>query len=481
MVELFNSISLIYIVNICMAMIVIFLERKDPTATLAWVLVLLIFPGFGFLLYLLLAQNFSRKQLFIMKVYAKKTFGDYIKVQKELFSTGGLVFNDKNIEIYKDLIKMNLFYYGFSYTQNNEIEIYTDGERKFQELFNSLENAKDHIHMEYYIIRNDDLGNKLFDILSKKAKEGVEVRLLYDSVGGRQISKDKIEKLKGSGVKVAVFFASTVPFINFKINYRNHRKIVVIDGIVGFVGGFNVGNEYMGLNNKIGYWRDTHLKIRGDAVIDLQTRFFLDWSYASKQELMFLPKYFPDNRIQGKVGIQIISSGPDKSDEVIKSNYVKMINSAKKSILIQTPYFIPDASVFEAIKIAAASGVDVRIMIPCKPDHPFVYWATYWYCGGLLKYGVKVYIYEYGFLHAKTLVIDGTVASVGTANFDVRSFKLNFECNAIIYDTKTSQMLYDIFTDDLNYSMELTRELYLERGILIRFKESVCRLLAPLL
>jgi cardiolipin synthase len=464
-----------------MAMIVIFLERKDPTATLAWVLVLLIFPGFGFLLYLLLAQNFSRKQLFIMKVYAKKTFGDYIKVQKELFSTGGLVFNDKNIEIYKDLIKMNLFYYGFSYTQNNEIEIYTDGERKFQELFNSLENAKDHIHMEYYIIRNDDLGNKLFDILSKKAKEGVEVRLLYDSVGGRQISKDKIEKLKGSGVKVAVFFASTVPFINFKINYRNHRKIVVIDGIVGFVGGFNVGNEYMGLNNKIGYWRDTHLKIRGDAVIDLQTRFFLDWSHASKQELMFLPKYFPDNRIQGKVGIQIISSGPDKSDEVIKSNYVKMINSAKKSILIQTPYFIPDASVFEAIKIAAASGVDVRIMIPCKPDHPFVYWATYWYCGGLLKYGVKVYIYEYGFLHAKTLVIDGTVASVGTANFDVRSFKLNFECNAVIYDTKTSQMLYDIFTDDLNYSMELTRELYLERGILIRFKESVCRLLAPLL
>lgn len=479
--QLFNSISLIYIVNICMAMIVIFLERKDPTATLAWVLVLLIFPGFGFLLYLLLAQNFSRKQLFIMKVYAKKTFGDYIKVQKELFSTGGLVFNDKNIENYKDLIKMNLFYYGFSYTQNNEIEIYTDGERKFQELFNSIENAKDHIHMEYYIIRNDDLGNKLLNILSKKAKEGVEVRLLYDSVGGRQISKDKIEKLKSSGVKVAVFFASTIPFVNFKINYRNHRKIVVIDGTVGFVGGFNVGNEYMGLNNKIGYWRDTHLKISGDAVIDLQTRFFLDWSHASKQELMFLPKYFPDNRMQGKVGIQIISSGPDKSDEVIKSNYVKMINSAKKSILIQTPYFVPDASVFEAIKIAAASGVDVRIMIPCKPDHPFVYWATYWYCGGLLKYGVKVYIYEYGFLHAKTLVIDGIVASVGTANFDVRSFKLNFECNAIIYDTKISKMLYDIFMEDLNYSMELTRELYLERGILIRFKESVCRLLAPLL
>lgn len=481
MLDLFNSISLIYAINILMAMIIIFLERKDPTATLAWVLVLLIFPGIGFLLYLLLSQNFSRKQLFIMKIYARKSFGDYLRMQQELFSSGALIFNDKNIENYKDLIKMNLFYYGFSYTQNNEATIYTDGESKFEDLFKSIENAKNHIHMEYYIIRNDNLGNSLLNLLAKKAEEGVEVRLLYDSVGGRQVTKEQIEKLKISGVKVAMFFASSLPFFNFKINYRNHRKIVVIDGITGFVGGFNVGDEYVGLNQKIGYWRDTHIRIKGDAVIDLQTRFFLDWGHASKEDLMFLPKYFPDNGIQGNVGIQIISSGPDKRDEAIKSNYVKMINSAKKSILIQTPYFVPDASVFEAIKIAATSGVDVRIMIPCKPDHPFVYWATYWYCGGLLQYGVKVYTYEYGFLHAKTLVVDGTVSSVGTANFDVRSFKLNFECNGIIYDTKTSQRLYDIFMEDLNYSMEITRELYLERGIAIRFKESVCRLLAPLL
>ena len=481
MIDLFNSISLIYSVNILMAIIIIFLERKDPTATLAWVLVLLIFPGVGFLLYLLLSQNFSRKQLFIMKIYAKKSFGDYLRVQKELFNSGALIFNDKNIENYKDLIKMNLFYHGFSYTQNNEVTIYTDGESKFENLFKSIENAKNHIHMEYYIIRNDNLGNSLFNLLSKKAEEGVEVRLLYDSVGGRQITKEQVEKLKNSGVKVAIFFASRLPFFNFKINYRNHRKIVVIDGITGFVGGFNVGDEYVGLNKGIGYWRDTHVQIKGDAVIDLQTRFFLDWGHASKEDLMFLPKYFPDNRIQGNVGIQIISSGPDKIDEAIKSNYVKMINSAKKSILIQTPYFVPDASVFEAIKIAATSGVDVRIMIPCKPDHPFVYWATYWDCGGLLQYGVKVYTYEYGILHANTLVVDGTVASVGTENFDVRSFKLNFECNGIIYDTKTSQKLYDIFMEDLNYSVEITRELYLERGIVIRFKESICRLLAPLL
>ncbi|NLJ58335.1 MAG: cardiolipin synthase [Tissierellia bacterium] len=478
--EVFNSISLIYIINICMAMVILFLERKDPTATLAWILVLFVFPGIGFFLYLLLSQNFSRKQLFIMKIHARKSFGDYLRVQRELFNSGSVVFNDKNIENYKDLIKMNLFYHGFSYTQNNQVTIFTDGEKKFADLFKSIEEATNHVHIEYYIIRDDDLGKKLLDLLSKKATEGIEVRLLFDSVGGRQIKKEQIENLRKAGVKVAVFFDSNLP-INFKINYRNHRKLVVIDGITGYVGGFNVGDEYLGLNKKIGYWRDTHIKIKGDAAIDLQNRFFLDWSHASKEEILFLPKYFPDNRMEGKVGMQIISSGPDKLEEEIKSNYVKMINLAKKSILIQTPYFVPDSSVFEALKIAAMSGVDVRIMIPCKPDHPFVYWATYWYCGGLLRYGVKVYTYEYGFLHAKTLVIDGTIASVGTANFDVRSFRLNFECNAIIYDTETSITLHNIFMEDLKYSAVLTRELYLERGIIIRFKESICRLLAPLL
>lgn len=481
MFSLFSSVSLVYLINIAMAIVVIFLERKDPTATLAWVLVLLIFPGFGFVFYLLLSQNFSRKKLFTMKIYAKKTFGDYIKIQQKLFNNGGLVFNDKNTEIYKDLIKMNLFYHNFSYTQNNEVKVYTDGQEKFDDLFNDILNAKHHIHIEYYIIKNDKLSNDLLNLLARRAEEGIEVRLLYDSIGGRRIPEETIEKLKVAGVKIAIFFASNFPFFSFKINYRNHRKIVVIDGTTAYIGGFNVGDEYIGLNKKIGYWRDTHLRIAGDAVIDLQTRFFLDWGYASKEDMMFTPSYFPDTNNKSNVGIQIISSGPDKLDEVIKSNYVKMINSAKESILIQTPYFIPDSSVFESLKIAAMSGVDVKIMIPCKPDHPFVYWATYWYCGGLLQYGVKVYTYENGFLHAKTLVIDGKIASVGTANFDMRSFKLNFECNAVIYDTKTSTLLYETFMDDLNYSLELTRELYLERGVLIRFKESICRLLSPLL
>lgn len=476
-----SSISVFYFINIILALVIIFLERKDPTATLAWVLVLLVFPGVGFILYLLLSQNFSRKKLFTMKIYAKKTFGDYIKFQEELFNSGALVFNDKKVEAYKNMIKMNLFSNKSSYTQNNDVEIFTDGKEKFYELFQCMEKAKNHIHVEYYIIKNDNIGNRMLNLLAKKAEEGVEVRLLYDSLGGRFIPKETIIRLKEAGVKVAAFFSSSLPFFNFKINYRNHRKIVVIDGEIGFIGGFNVGDEYIGLNKEIGYWRDTHIKITGDAVIDLQTRFFLDWGHATKEDMMYRPKYFPDSGNSGNVGMQIISSGPDRVDEAIKRNYVKMINSAKDSICIQTPYFVPDASVLEALKIAASSGVDVRIMIPCKPDHPFVYWATYWYCGELLQYGVKVYTYENGFLHAKTLVVDGVVSSVGTANFDFRSFKLNFECNAVIYDTKIANILRETFFEDLNFSLELTRELYLERGIMIKFKESVSRLLSPLL
>ncbi|WP_326906726.1 cardiolipin synthase [Sedimentibacter sp. MB31-C6] len=481
MLSLIESFSIIYFINIIMAFIIIFLERKDPTATLAWVLVLFVFPGFGFIFYLLLAQNFSRKKLFKMKIKDKKTFGNYLKVQQELFNTGKLHLNDKNVESYIDILKMNLFANETSFTQNNDVEIFIDGKEKFYELFKCIERAQNHIHIEYYIIKNDNLGNRLLNLLAKKAEEGIEVKLLFDSIGGRSIPKSTIDRLKISGVKVGAFFSSNIPFFNFKINFRNHRKIVVIDGKIGFIGGFNIGDEYVGLNKEIGYWRDTHIKITGDAVIDLQTRFFLDWGHATNEDMLYLPRYFPDNGNNGKVGIQIVSSGPDKTDEVIKSNYVKMINSAKKNILIQTPYFVPDSSIFEALKIAAMSGVDVRIMIPCKPDHPFVYWASYWYCGDLLPYGVKVYTYENGFLHAKTIVVDGVISSVGTANFDIRSFKLNFEGNAIIYDTKISIMLANIFMEDLNYSIELTRELYLERGLFIRFKESISRLLAPLL
>ncbi len=470
-----------YIFQVILAIAVIFLERRDPTATLAWVLVLLVFPGIGFLAYIFLAQNFSRKKLFTMKVTEKKRYGDDLKTQQDAFKSGELTINDPKIYPYKDMIKMNLFSNDAFYSQDNEVKIFTDGKEKFEEVFKCIEEAEDHIHILYYIIKNDDLGKKLIEALTKKAKEGVEVRLLYDSLGGRTLNKKSFEELIQAGGKVSEFFAGKIPLINFKINYRNHRKIIVIDSNIGFIGGFNVGNEYLGLSKRFGYWRDTHLKITGSAVSDLQTRFLLDWRNASKEDFYFGNKYFAIGDGKGNAGIQIITSGPDSSMEQIKQNYVKMINSARRSIYIQSPYFIPDASVMEALKIAALSGIDIRIMIPNMPDHPFVYWATYCHAGELLRYGVKVYTYENGFLHAKTIVVDDTIASVGTANFDVRSFKLNFEANALIYNSEVAYDLQTAFLNDIDLCYELTRELYLERRWTIKFKESVSRLLSPLL
>lgn len=470
-----------YVLNLLLAIVIIFLERKDPTATLAWILVLLILPGIGFVLYILLSQNFSRKKLFAMKILEKKRYGDILKKQQEAYNSGELKINDPKIYPYKDIIKMNLFSNKSIYSQDNEISIFTDGHKKFEEVFKCIEEAEHHIHILYYIIKNDDLGKKLFELLTKKAEEGVEVRLLVDSLGGRTLNDKIKEPLLNAGGKISVFFSSSIPIINFKINYRNHRKIIVIDGKIGFIGGFNVGDEYLGLSKKFGYWRDTHLKIEGTSVTDLQTRFFLDWRNASKEDIGFNISYFPPIEGSGNSGIQIMASGPDSPMERIKQNYVKMINSAKRSIYIQTPYFIPDASVMEALKIAALSGIDIRLMIPNMPDHLFVYWATYFHAGELLRYGAKVYTYENGFLHAKTMVVDETISSVGTANFDVRSFKLNFEVIALIYDSKISSDLQVKFEKDILYCYELTRELYLERGVMIKFKESISRLLSPLL
>lgn len=275
------------------------------------------------------------------------------------------------------------------------------------------------------------------------------------------------------------------------MNYRNHRKIVVIDNKVGYVGGFNIGREYISRDPKFGYWRDTHLKLTGGSVLSLQIRFALDWNYAAGENLFKDMRYFEtgadlfrlDQVDPGihPLGIQIIASGPDAVSRQIRDNYIRLFAKARDHIYIQTPYFVPDDAVLSALQIAARSGVDVRLMIPCKPDHPFVYWATYSYVGDLLSAGARCYTYENGFLHAKGVMTDGRVCSYGTANMDIRSFELNFEVNAVIYDEETTKELENIFIEDLKLCKEITREGYASRDLWIRVKEQCSRLLSPLL
>lgn len=470
----------IFIINILLAFLLIFFERKEPAATWAWLMVLLIIPGLGFVLYLFLGQNLSREKMFNIKTE------EDIEYNKSLMQFRNLIKDTTNIEgtvtnEYSDLIHMNYINSQSVFTNNNHIEIFTEGILKFEDLIEEIKGAKEFIHMTYYIIKPDTLGTEIRDVLIEKAKEGVEIKLLYDAMGGREIKKGFFDELTKAGGEVASFFPSILPKINVRVNFRNHRKIAVIDGKVGYVGGFNIGDEYLGKSKKFGYWRDTHIKISGDAVNDLEQRFLLDWCYTSKSEFCLFSPYKHKEATKGNSGVQIVSSGPDSKEQQIRNAYLKMISKAKESIYIQTPYFVPDESIMEALRVAALCGTDVRIMIPNKPDHPFVYWATYSYIGELLPAGVKFYKYEKGFLHSKTIVVDNKISSVGTANMDIRSFKLNFEVNAVIYDPEVSEELGSIFERDILEAIEITKDIYDGRSLKIRVKESISRLLSPVL
>lgn len=475
-------IGLIFLLNMIFAAIVIFLERRDASSTWAWILVLFFIPGLGFILYILLGQNLTRSKMFQWEDQKKIGVDELIANQITAISERKFSYLSDVEAEYHDLIYLHLLNNDALLTQDNHVDIFTDGKKKFECLLRDIKNAKDHIHLQYYIFRKDDIGKKLVNALIEKVKEGVKVRILYDDLGSRRMPKRFFKELRKAGGEVEVFFASKLRIVNLRINYRNHRKLVIIDGRIGYLGGFNIGDEYLGLDDKFGYWRDTHLRIKGGAVLEIQTRFILDWNQASdRHDIPYSPNLFPEDISTGNVSIQIVSSGPDSEYEQIKNGYIKMIASAKESIFIQTPYFIPDASILDAIRVASLSGVDVRIMIPNKPDHPFVYWATYNYIGEMLKSGVKAYIYDNGFIHAKSIVVDNKISSVGSANIDVRSFRLNFEANAFIYNKEIAAKLTKDFYEDMKLSWELTLEKYQQRSLWVRFKESISRLLSPIL
>lgn len=471
------------IINILLSLIIIFFQRRAPQTVWTWLLLLYFIPILGFILYLVIGQDFHKSRMF----KTKEIEGEIkyaVRRQEETIYRKKLRLTNPSVARYRDLILYNLEAGEAVLTDNNDVRIYTDGKEKFRALLEEMRGAKRYIHLQYYIIRNDELWQKIEKVLIEKAREGVEVRVLFDSMGCRTMKNRDWERLENEGIQVAEFFPALLGQLQLRVNYRNHRKIVVIDGRVGFVGGFNVGREYIGLDTKkFGYWRDTHLCIEGAAVTSLAVRFVLDWNYAARENLfqedyLFeIPKYLRN----GRDPVQIISSGPDSQIKTIHDNYLRLIHSAKDHVYLQTPYFIPDDSILDALKIAARSGVDVRIMIPCKPDHPFVYWATYSYLGEMVAAGAKCYVYNNGFLHAKTVSVDGMVACVGTANMDIRSFGLNFEVNAVVYSEMTVQKLERAFENDITRCTQITRNIYDQRNLVIRAKEQFSRLLSPLL
>ncbi len=475
----------ILFINMFLSIVIVFFQRRDPKAVWTWLLILYFIPVFGFFFYLIFAQDYRKSKMFRVKEVEDRLRYS-AKGQEQFIKNSSFYLDDPLEKDYADLACYNLEEGGAVLSLNNQVEIFTDGKKKFGDLCQEMAKAKRFIHIQYYIIRDDELFASMVPILKERQSQGVEVRILYDGMGGRFLPKRRLKELNQAGIQVACFFPPFLGRLNLRVNYRNHRKIVVIDGHIGYVGGFNVGREYLGLSSKFGYWRDTHLKLYGDAVISLQIRFALDWNYAKKENLFLDSRYFADCSnshpvFPQRLGIQIIASGPDSPQRQIRDNYLRLFHKARHHIYIQTPYFIPDDAVLSALKIAASSGVDVRLMIPCKPDHPFVYWATYSYVGEMISAGARCFTYENGFLHAKGVMVDSRVSCYGTANMDIRSFELNFEVNATIYDEETTQRLEAAFLNDLNVCREVTKEVYAARPLGVRMKEQVSRLLSPLL
>lgn len=471
-----------WILNMLFAVVIVFFERRDPKSVWAWLMVLFFVPLLGFVFYLFLGQNMRKRKLFRIKE-VEDHLSEAIRQQEYRIKTQKFDGESTEIGNYTDLVMYNLKTSGSVLSRDNDIDIFTDGNEKFDALIEDLKKAEHFIHMQYYIMRNDALLHRIIEVLAAKAARGVEVRILFDAMGCRMVPHSYWRRLNEMGIQTAEFFPALFRRLQLRMNYRNHRKIVVIDNRVAYVGGFNVGKEYIGLDESFGHWRDTHLRICGLGIVGLQLRFILDWNYAAKENLLqnkrFFENFKPGQRDHCE--LQIISSGPDHQVEQIRDNYLRLITKANKSICIQTPYFIPDESIFSALKIAVRSGIEVSIMIPCKPDHPFVYWATYSYIGELVMAGAKCYTYNNGFLHSKGMIVDSSAFCYGTANMDIRSFSLNFEVNIVVYNHEKAYEMEKIFREDLKYCTCITRDMYASRKLSLRIKEQVCRLMSPLL
>lgn len=469
-------------INGILAIIIVFFQRKNPKTVWTWLLALYFLPVVGFFLYLLIGIDMRKEKMFRVKEVEDRLH-ELIRKQERQVKHHDFKDNAPDIKGYEDLVMYNLDSTGCMLTDHNDIDIFVDGNAKFDQLIEDMRSAEKFIHIQYYIIKNDVLFKRIIDVLKEKASQGVEVRILYDAMGCRFIRKKFWRGLNKAGIKTAEFFPAFFRWFQLRINYRNHRKIVVIDNKVGYVGGFNIGKEYIGLDPKFGHWRDTHLRIKGEAVSGLELRFMLDWNYTSKENLfkdeMYSAGFEKGNR--DGCDVQIIYSGPDTPEQQIRDNYIRLINKAEKSIYIQSPYFIPDEAMMAALNIALHSGIEVNIMIPCMPDHPFVYWATYSYMGEMVMNGANCYVYDAGFLHSKGIIVDEKVFCYGTANMDVRSFALNFEVNATVYNEAKAIEMTEIFKEDIRKSTLITKDMYAGRKLMIRFKEQISRLLSPLL
>lgn len=463
--------QLLYIFSAIGVIFVIILENRNPLKTIAWTLILIFLPLLGLIIFFFFGEDGRKKRLISHKMFKKLNRKTLVRFERDEVM--------ESPEGYTAIVSLIKKLKGSSVYNGNKITFYTDGESKFKALLEEINKAEKFIHIQYYIYMDDEIGRKVRDALIQKASEGVKVRLIYDDVGSWKAKRRFFNDMQKHGIDVQPFLKVTFRFLASRVNYRNHRKVVVIDGKVGFVGGMNIADRYIkGINN--GVWRDSHIKVEGKAVAGLQTAFLVDWYY-SRKEFLASDHYFPQTEVKGDNLMQIITAGPIGLYKSIHLSFLEAIYNAKESIYIQTPYFIPTDALMLAIQTASLRGIDVRLMIPRRCDTTFVHIATQSFLQEILDAKVKVYFFEAGFLHSKLMIIDSNLVITGSANMDIRSFEHNFEIDAFIYNETTCSKAKEIFFDDMAQSTLLLAKEWQSRSRIKKLKESIVRLFSPLL
>lgn len=477
-IELATTAYIVVIIIVCLNIIY---NTPSTAKALSYVLVSIFLPVIGMIIYFTVGLNYRKKKLYSKKIVRDKTALEDLRRRVTVESEKAWDTKEPAIQKHKKLA-LYLLNDGMSpLSGGNEVKLLINGEKKFPAVLEALKNAKHHIHIEYYIFEDGDIAEQIKDILIQKAKDGVAVRFIYDDFGSRSIRKEFVKELTDAGVQAFPFYK--IRFILFanRINYRDHRKIIVVDGCIGFVGGINVSDRYINKPGQL-FWRDTHVMINGPGVYYLQYLFISDWNFCSGKHLKLERDFFCTKpTTSGKATVQIAASGPDSDVPTLMFSMVQTIGLAEKELLITSPYFIPGESIMNALHVAVKSGVKVKILVPDKSDSALVNAAARSYYGELLAAGVEIYLYQKGFVHAKTLVSDGQLVIIGTANMDHRSFELNFEVNSMIYDTATAEQLRDVFYDDIKNAKKINANTWKKRPVYKQMPEKLVRLLSPLL
>lgn len=479
---LFEIAYVILIVAVCLRIIY---DTNNTTKTIAYLLLVIFLPVAGIFIYFSFGINYRKRQLYSKKLVSDEAMGKKISQSIRDYSHQTYQINEEQLADSKKISSLLLHAIESPLTGGNAVKLLVNGEQKFPELMDALRQAKHHIHIEYYIYEGDEIGQEIADLLIAKAQEGVIVRFIYDHFGSNYIHRRLARRLRAGGVDAHPFHRITFLALANRLNYRNHRKIVVVDGKVGFVGGINVADKYInkGTDNEL-FWRDTHLRIEGPGVRQLQYTFLCDWNFSSKTTWEVDTVYFPNHQIvaqpHNKI-VQIATSGPDSVRPNILYSMMQAIHQAQDEILITTPYYIPGEGIQDALVIAAMGGVRVKLLVPNQSDSYFVNLASQSYFQDLLSAGVEIYRYTKGFVHAKTMVVDRKLSIVGTANMDQRSFDLNFEVNAMVYDGPVSEQLASLFADDIRHAQRIDPAAWKRKRAYRKIIEKTARLFSPML